>query len=1024
MLSLTRLHDRMISRFHDVEQVGESVIRFTRLRKDCPFAVYYVDISSSLPSTLEELTSYQDRVIGKRYFDGRKSLQWSTYLFFVVSDERSTTDAVSEARKLIEQDRTYARKSVITETELDSAIEPQTLEASDALPESNILSVWMRKITEAGLDSAVLSDDDLPTRLKLIVQSSTPSKPSATVPVAIEPGAKEPFLRSLKLTKFRDFPVRRFFEFGNVNLIVGVNGSGKTALLEAIELLYCGRNKRNKDDRAPYTIDVAFEDGSRRTVDRSRPALEFRKRNLAWYGQSEVQTNDLYQSFARFNFLDTDAAASLAISSKKITENLSKLLVGPQASNTWREIERMDDAVVAKLHELQPREAQTKEDLAAISARLNQTVTIKQESDSILERLEKMLQRAGSSMPTGEKEEVAGDLVEVLTESCSIARQAVEFEWAGSPVSLDGLKEYSEEVRKLCDKVEPDMARLEGLRKDDDRLANVSRRCQNAAKLVEETARFVDAGLPARAEEMRAQQGTITTNSGALVGLEDKVLAVLRSSHEVISVAEYVRKTESERAAAEKTLATTTEEHQKFTDLRDQSLELAQKLREIADQLLQSAPNPDQCPLCHNKFDSGELTKHMQLGVEEHVEGRAQVLLAGIRQCEDGLQAAALAESAADWLAQFCERSHVEDTDSVQSVLSIVESTQRALEDAERRSQSLKKELLLLEMQSISVIKLDELLGELSEIGYPLAVSTNEHVEQLRAKAEKEGAQASRALEELRKRADNLHKVIEASLAVTAKGFEDLKSAISQLKERRAQADGLREQLGGMFKTLPWRGDKALSELVVEAESIREVAAKFQAARAKENHARTILAEDSKQRAILQGRLSKLAPNIARLSRAHEVLESIREEHSLEDAMRTALNRNRSAIEAIFGRIHAPAEFSGLGKEVTDLIRKAGGKQAKLSEISTGQRAAFALSIFLAQNAQLRAAPPVLLIDDPIAHVDDLNSLCFLDYLREIALSGGRQIMFATASAKLAALFERKFDFLGDKDFRRFDLRR
>lgn len=69
-------------------------------------------------------------------------------------------------------------------------------------------------------------------------------------------------------------------------------------------------------------------------------------------------------------------------------------------------------------------------------------------------------------------------------------------------------------------------------------------------------------------------------------------------------------------------------------------------------------------------------------------------------------------------------------------------------------------------------------------------------------------------------------------------------------------------------------------------------------------------------------------------------------------------------------------------------------------------------------------APPVILIDDPIAHVDDLNSLSFLDYLREIVLKGGRQVFFATANDKLATLFERKFDFLGSEGFRRFNLGR
>jgi exonuclease SbcC len=64
-----------------------------------------------------------------------------------------------------------------------------------------------------------------------------------------------------------------------------------------------------------------------------------------------------------------------------------------------------------------------------------------------------------------------------------------------------------------------------------------------------------------------------------------------------------------------------------------------------------------------------------------------------------------------------------------------------------------------------------------------------------------------------------------------------------------------------------------------------------------------------------------------------------------------------------------------------------------------------------------------MLIDDPIAHVDDLNALSFLDYLREVAVRGKRQIFFATANDKLATLIERKFDFLG-ADFKKIALNR
>ncbi|MNG31173.1 hypothetical protein D3C84_1169240 [compost metagenome] len=91
--------------------------------------------------------------------------------------------------------------------------------------------------------------------------------------------------------------------------------------------------------------------------------------------------------------------------------------------------------------------------------------------------------------------------------------------------------------------------------------------------------------------------------------------------------------------------------------------------------------------------------------------------------------------------------------------------------------------------------------------------------------------------------------------------------------------------------------------------------------------------------------------------------------------------------------------------------------------MSTGQRAAFALSLFLAMNGRLQSGPPILLFDDPVAHIDDINMLSFLDHLRDLAISGSRQIFFATADNKLAGLFRHKFRFLED-DFKELRLSR
>jgi len=67
-------------------------------------------------------------------------------------------------------------------------------------------------------------------------------------------------IKSIELEKYRKYPKRKEFEFGRVNLFVGQNGSGKTSLLEAIELFMCGRTFRNPDQITDYKIKVSFEE--------------------------------------------------------------------------------------------------------------------------------------------------------------------------------------------------------------------------------------------------------------------------------------------------------------------------------------------------------------------------------------------------------------------------------------------------------------------------------------------------------------------------------------------------------------------------------------------------------------------------------------------------------------------------------------------------------------------------------------------------------------------------------------------
>lgn len=1022
-ISISQLRERVAAQFKDVEQVDETIIRYTRKMGDLPFAVCYLDVAEDLPGTSEKLTQYQDRVIGSHYFEGEKSLQWSNYLYFITDRKHLESSQVRQAKELIERDRSYARKRVIAEEEIDSVLAPSVVGPTEAFPRTNIRSLWVERLVEAGLDAAILSSDDLPRRLAIIESSSSqpaakrkPPKQSAQV----EPA---PFIRSLQLKTFRSFPVRRDFDFGAVNLIFGANGSGKTSLFEAIELLYCGRNKRNPAQPGNYELIATYSNGENEKATGGRDLQLFRDRNLNWYGQSEVKTNNLYQSFAQFNFLDTDAAVHLADSdSTRIEDDLSKLLVGPDASKTWRDIERVNDALDAKLKDLRPLETQFSDELLALNKRLKEASSLQQESDLVRVRLEEMIKRLGWSRSQDDKEEFAGKLVEALSELVSLARQAAELDWTETPVSIDGLAKYCLGVKVITEKAEADIGRLDVVRKNQKRVADAIERDQKAADFVNQAKRLIDAGIPNRAAEGGKQQSTIATYSGWLAGLNEDFLSVLSLADLGMTVEACQRAAASKRSAAQGSLATTKAEHSNFSKLRDQSVNLAQELRQVAGRILQNTSKPDECPLCHTQFGPGELAKHMKVGVDEHVEAVGQTLLNQIAMQEAAVRDATALAAASDWLKKFSERARLPTGASVRSAMNGVEDAKRTLAEARGRLETLNKELASLESQGLSVAQLEKISVGLRELGYPLSEVSLDAVDRLLLTITQNSTNSSQTVEAARTEVADLEQSLATILGTAESGLQVLKSALARIKERSATTESILAKLRMFSSSFAWPGGKSVAELAVEADAVRKVAVELQAALGREKQAQAIHTESIKRREILDVELKKLRPRIERLTQAHASLDGLQREFPLEKAMDAALQQNRAAVESIFSQIHSPAEFRGLGSTWTTLVRKEGGREAKLTEISSGQRAALALSIFLAQNTQLRVAPPLVLIDDPIAHVDDLNSLSFLDYLRELVLTGRRQVYFATANEKLATLFERKFDFLGSERFRRFDL--
>jgi exonuclease SbcC len=1025
-INIAQFKDRISaeSGFTSAEIISDSIIRALRTAGDSPYAVFYFDLAQDLPDSQENLTKYQDRVLGKQYFEGRKSLQWSNYLYFVTSKERLASGALQSSKELIERDRNYARKFVISEDEFESVIKPSSLAASSASPETSILSTWVELLAQEGLDEAILSDDDLPTRMELVEKSKKGAAKDRKLPKIISNIKKEPFISALELKTFRRFPVQRKYEFGSVNLFYGANGTGKTSLMEAIETFYCGKNKRNRNDNAPYELISLLADNRSESVTNARKPKIFRGRNLAWYGQAEVKTNDLCLSFAQFNFLDTDAAVSLAESTTRIEEDLSKLLVGPDASKVWHDIERVAEAVASKIRDLRPRENQYKEEISQLSLQLKQSGSIKQESDSIRIRLVAMMDRLKWNFGQIDIDSFASHVVETLSELESLLHEAATLIWTESPITTDGMKIYSTEAKSKIAKMETIIEEMDlTLKREKLSLLN-GKTIQEALKFAVQAKNFINAGLPVRLAELSQLNTSLSNYANLLAGFDDNEIKDFSPLESDMNLGKYCETVTASRVAAETSLKEAKRKQADFTKLRDKSYGLAQQLREVASKILETNQKPDECPLCHTSFSPGELLKHINIDVEQHAEAIGQSLLGQLRELELALLAAVAKEAMSARFLKFRDYASIKFDVSVGSVLIDINKTETERTEIQNRIKLINTELLSLEAQAISIASWKQINDRLIELKYPLKVISLEEVDLLIASIQSELESSSNLLSEIKVKIQNLQKDAESIISVPDSNLRSIKDALSELKEKLTLTETICEKLLSFLTKIPWPGSRPIGELSIEVAAIRNVANELQTAAGKEKEAKSNFNDWTKRKVSVAASLLSLQSRIKRLNEVNATFDTIRTKHSLESAMELALRRNHAGIEAIFSKIHAPTDFRGLGLSLGTLIRKSDGSQAKLSQISTGQRAAFALSIFLAQNAQLTVAPPVILIDDPIAHVDDLNSLSFLDYLREVVLTGKRQIFFATANDKLAALFERKFDFLGTLGFRRFDFKR
>ena len=855
------------------------------------------------------------------------------------------------------------------------------------------------------------------------------SKARKTTPTTLPaPVPNGRFIRWLHCDRFRTQPEQKDFEFGTVNLFRGVNGTGKTSLLEAIELCICGGNRRQAGKRpagAKLRIQFVGQNQLERCPEAS--AAGYRARDLAWYGGYYRQRNQLCHNFGRFNFFDSDAAFQLssATNGVEIVRAINALLLGEFATTIEERMVQCRERFAREERDLQRCVRIRRQEADKASQQIEQLKTIKDTRDALLRELQTKAEGCRwQKLPARFKLDDLAVLQEAVEDSATrLAQHAGRLPWLAR-VSIASL---SREAKQLGEALK-EMAQQKDLAK-----RNSAAWERTKARVVEVEAELK---ILRRLREYHVEPEALSLLGSSAAVKETRTKAA--QLKEAVALLRAVDLKRFEECAATLDEMTTQQEadiakrRRNLAKLKARAAELqtqlgmiktvVEQIKGLGRRFCELSPHSTDCPLCGAHYDqlsariaSLEFGAPMESSLRELTSetAREQATFAELQKAADALtqlRRAAQVVFSAPQLASRSTKSVVENLASLGEKLTEEETKLDELTAKEKRLKlaGFEEE----ELQALFEVAQEDHSHPGSKLAKKEAVQAlvTEKTEVLAAlrtdEREKEKAQKEIDAE--------LRRIVRRLLEHAA-----VEDAGVELERRETLVEEVLAEVRSTQKEVAISDSEELSSVANRLATFAKAVARIQEALKRIEEKDALEQRLAASLAEAQGELAQLEPSHARAKTALTVLAKLLGSDYKAAYLQQVVAEHKEKLSTIFSRIHAPHEFKDVSIDTDVLLERHTGVKSAVSEISTGQRAALALSIFLSLNSSVSTRAPWLLFDEPVVHVDDLNILSFFDMLRDLVLLGNRQVFLATANTRIADLFAKKFDCLAT-EFREF----
>jgi len=1019
---------------NDFEKIDEKgVFRCIKKYQNSPYKVLYIDCKNEWMKTGFDLEKYQEKYLLKDYYRNSGHLQWNNY--FVFLSEKENISEFEGQRKKIEEDEIYTRKYIISTEKFEDWLtksEIITKKINGDIQE-DLSSKWINILKEAKLDCIFLKGESYKNGVQNYLDGN-PITEEDYKETSKQNSLKEHITKisKLELDNYRPFPEKKSFNFKKVNLIKGVNGAGKTSLIEAIELILCGKNYRNPDEKnTKYKIRALFDGDDDFFRFKPDDTSLYKKRDEYWYNnpyhRGSVKT---HLNFRKYNFFNSDAAFELSNKTngygvKEAFEDIAlgemvntietrmvKFLERFQTENNrfvkyiedWREDKKNEEDIIKQINEADDDPEKFFQEFLKECKAINWQIDKNLERDQLLIRFEKDYLTAN---------QLIGSIKEAVNWLETISQKTVEELQVKYQEVLEWLNEVNQEIKEIKGNIKNKksiFSEMQELFNDLNKLESYYE-VSNIEKL---------SGLNKKIENIQSE-----VNRFSRIGNQiDKVnFKFLENKTGIIS--EYEVELSKELDKLKKSNNEIENKIEKTRDGLNVLDKIVTEIKAKGSDFIEYNPEAKECPLCHHEYKNNtELAKNINKAHESFKQsGVLESFLQEKNDWEKKIKRLEKESKNISVIKKIGIELYGDDYPEV-TISDFFKGVEKNSENL-KKSQQTKNEYASIKQQfedkGLSEEEFEVLIDNLK--GKEININRKDDFENYLKKTEYD---IKLSKEEIQKSELKVKDIIGEkdrkidNVVIGSAGNEKVfKTQLKELNKADQNFDDLIEIIGFDKELELFSIKDRVDQLHQLYKKVKDLINNH-----KQNEIR--LKEASEKIQKLDKKINSHKPKQEQASKALTVLEGIFENYSKSEYLKDFFQNNRTEILEIFKLIHSPREFSDLIFDENDTIKleRETGVLATLNEISSGQRSALAISIFLALNKKLKNGPDVLLFDDPVTTIDDLNTLSFLDYLRELAINSNRQIFFATANDDLAYLFKKKFEFLEDESFEEFELER